>query len=258
MGVKIAGDSSFPANFILAEVAECCRDGMIINLFDPTTGWREMLDDGAGKDGVVVLSSVSVYGLEDGDNIPADTATFPREAMAARFLEQESAIQSVCRRMSVPVVILRCVDMIGTGMTGRWRDVANGIYRAAYYHVRGNMAETSVVHAADVAKMAVKALGMNGVYVVTDGKRRLVRDVAEALSVRIDHKRIPVFSVRQAKAEAVAADLLTLGKAGRRRWLRKQCQSLTFDGKPLLDALRYEPMDTLDFLKHHQYSDEDI
>jgi len=258
MGVTIAGGGSFPGNFILAEATGCCRDGLVINLFDSAPGWQEMLDNGAGKDGVVVLSSVSVYGLESGDNLSADIAAVPRDALAGRFLEQETAILAACRLMDVPVVILRCVDMIGTGMTGRWRDVANGIYRATYHHIKGNMAETSVVHARDVAAMAVKAVGMSGVFVVTDGKRHLVRDVAEALSARIDHKRIPVFSARQAKVEAFVADLMTLGKAGRKRWLRGQYLSLTFDGVPLLDALGYVPLDTLDFLKKHQYSDEDI
>lgn len=254
MSLQIIGEHVFPGNFLAAEAARSDRDGVIINLFDQDLDITAALGLPEAAAGIVVVSSTEVYGRDSGDSLTTDA-----EAVSDnRFLLAENRVKDECAHRGIPVVILRPVDMIGTAMTGRWRCIANGIYRATYHHIRNNNAMTSVVHAIDLAAIAVKAVGLSGTFNVTDGREYMVRDVAEALSNRFDHKRIPVFSLKQAKIEAIIADVFTLGAAGRRAALRKAQLSLTFDGSEILRLTRHQPIETLTYLKTHEYGSEDI
>lgn len=254
MSLHIIGEHVFPGNFLAAEAAGSDRDGVIINLFDQDADITAALDRPEAAGGVVVISSTEVYGRDSGDRLTTDSEIVNDN----RFLLAENLIKVECARRGIPVAILRPADMIGTAMTGRWRRVANGIYRATYHHIRNNNAKTSVIHAIDLAAIAVKTVGLSGTYNVTDGREYTVRDVAEALSNRFDHKRIPVFSLKQAKIEALIADIFTLGAAGRRNALRKAQLSLTFDGSEILQLTRHQPLETVTYLKTHEYGSEDI
>lgn len=260
MSLIIIGKNAFPADFLVAEASKSDRMGVIINLFDRNVDYMSAFELPEVKGGVVVLSSTAVYGRESGDNLSAETAPIADDINSdpRYFLTAEESIRREAKCRGVEVAVLRTVDMIGTAMTGRWRRVAKGVYRATYHHIRDNKAKTSVVHAIDAAALAVKAVGLNGTFIVTDGHRYLVSDVAEALSSRFDHKRIPVFSLKQARIEAFLADLFTLGAANRREALRKSLLSLTFDGTEILKITGHKPIETLTYLKTHEYGQEDI
>lgn len=259
MSIITIGCDTFPGNFMQAAASDAGGDGVIINLYGhPYEEWSTLRDSEEARGGVVVVSSCSVYGCDSGVDIPASTPANATDESGLRFLNAESSIIDECRERGLKVAVLRTADMIGTGMTGRWRETANGIYRATFHHIRGNKALVSAVHAKDVAAMAVKAIGMEGTFIVTDGCVHTLEDVSEALSFRMSHKRIPVYSEKQARLEALAADIFSLGVAKRRLWLERQLKSLTFDGKPLISATGHTPVNVVEYLKTHDYSDEDI
>ena len=85
---------------------------------------------------------------------------------------------------------LFCPNIVGTGMTGLPMEIVKRIARGNYYHLGGNEARLSTVHASDVAKAVRIAMGHGGSYTVTDGDNPTFYDFAEALAFRLNHKRI--------------------------------------------------------------------
>ena len=95
-----------------------------------------------------------------------------------------------CRQRQLPVAVIRCPYIVGTGMTGLMRKIAAGIYKGTFVHIAGNDARISVVHATDVAKAASTAAGTQGAYTLTDGVDPTVHDLSEAFAHRMGDKRI--------------------------------------------------------------------
>ena len=89
------------------------------------------------------------------------------------------------------VATLRCPYLIGTHMTGLWRTAVNAIYRGYYYHLLGNQTHCSIMHARDLGRAIMAVNGCCGEFYLSDGTNPLFEDVIEALSWRLDRKRIP-------------------------------------------------------------------
>lgn len=167
-------------------------------------------------------------------------------------------LREACNRAGKPLALLRCAPTIGTGMTGRWRDMVNAIYRGIYLRVDGNKARASMVHALDVGRAAVMTAGMNGAWWLSDGRDHLVDDAVAALAKRINDKRVVRMSLKKARRTALLLDIVTLGGAHARERLCADTSDSLVDARPLLDAIGLEPRDTLEYISTHVYSDEDL
>ena len=167
-------------------------------------------------------------------------------------------LREACNRAGKPLALLRCAPTIGTGMTGRWRDMVNAIYRGIYLRVDGNKARASMVHALDVGRAAVMSAGMNGAWWLSDGRDHLVDDAVAALAKRINDKRVVRMSLKKARRTALLLDIVTLRGAHARERLCADTSDSLVDARPLLDAIGLEPRDTLEYISTHVYSDEDL
>ncbi len=167
-------------------------------------------------------------------------------------------LREACNRAGKPLALLRCAPTIGTGMTGRWRDMVNAIYRGIYLRVDGNKARASMVHALDVGRAAVMTAGMNGAWWLSDGRDHLVDDAVAALAKRINDKRVVRMSLKKARRTALLLDIVTIGGAHARERLALDISDSLVDARPLLDAIGLEPRDTLEYISTHVYSDEDL
>ena len=141
MKFKVEGVNTFPGRFIESEARRA--------------------DSG---DGPLALICVGEAAAEAADPEKADCVV----AVGMADLGADR-LREACNRAGKPLALLRCAPTIGTGMTGRWRDMVNAIYRGIYLRVDGNKARASMVHALDVGRAAVMSAGMNGAWGVRDG-----------------------------------------------------------------------------------------
>lgn len=160
--------------------------------------------------------------------------------------EAGSDFMEVCRRKSLPVLTLICPNIVGTGMNGRTRRMAEGIYSGRFFHVAGSEGRTSVIHATDVARAAALAAGSEGQFILTDGTSPSIRDLAEALAFRIDDKR-----------------LFTLPAWFCRRWYSKEFYSFLTSDTTRTETFTevfpdFRPADTLNYLRTHIYDDASL
>lgn len=230
MKFKVEGINTFPGRFIESEARRA--------------------DSG---DGPLALICVGEAAAEEADPEEADCVV----AVGTDDLGADR-LREACNRSEKPLALLRCAPTIGTGMTGRWRDMVNAIYRGIYLRVDGNKARASMIHAIDVGRAAVMAAGMNGAWWLSDGRDHLVDDAVAALAKRINDKRVVRMSLKKARRTALLLDIVTIGGAHARERLALDTSDSLVDARPLLDAIGLEPRDTLEYISTHVYSDEDL
>lgn len=203
---------------------------------------------------VVYISSAAVYGLEEGDLINETTSCAPVNPLGKAKLAVEDILAGWCRGNNVPLAILRPAMTVGTGMGGELRQIVNRVWRGTYRHIKENTARRSVVHAESLARAVVAVAGREGVWNVTDGCDPLLHDLVEALSVRLDHKR--VYSIDLAKGRLLAKIGDWIPVTGfTTATLQHQLASLTFDGSKLVRETGFEATPVVSYLQTHNYDD---
>ncbi|MBD5213251.1 MAG: NAD-dependent epimerase/dehydratase family protein [Bacteroidales bacterium] len=202
---------------------------------------------------MIYISTVGVYGKTSGENVSEATAPAPLTDFDRAKLAVEKRLTEWCATHAVKLAILRPAPVVGTGMGGELRTMVNRIYRATYRHVIGDESRMSVVHATDLASAAVMLLGSEGIYNITDGIDPTRHDLAEALSSRLNRKRIYSLPAKRMKLIARIGDWLPITVYNTKR-LQLQTSTLTYDSTKLREALPdWHPADVTDYLTSHVY-----
>lgn len=164
-------------------------------------------------------------------------------AMHTVFITQDKALLSQKPEGSVG---LFCPAIVGTGMTGLPMTLAAAIARGRLYHITGNEACLSTVHAVDVARAVRAVLGAEGNFTVTDGCNPTFHDLAEALAYRIDSRRIYTLKPRWARW-VMSKDLRELITHDR-----------VENGEEFAGKFNFRPVSVVEYLKTHNYDDESL
>lgn len=159
----------------------------------------------------------------------------------------EAEATEAAKRCGAPIAILRPAEIIGTGMTGLPREIANRIYRGTFFHIPAEREpRISVIHAIDVARAAAIAAGHEGIFNLSDGTDPTLKELAEAISHRLGHKRIYSLSGRKA------------------RLLTRLFPSLLISGDRMVSMTDstlfadFRPLTVTDYLTNHHYDENDI
>lgn len=213
-----------------------------------TPGIADRVDNAADADRCIMISSTDIYQAEEGSLIGEDAPTDRASVWAAR----EKAFLEDCA--DKPAVILRCADIIGTGMTGWPRELAERIWKGTLMHFAGNEARVSVVHATDVAAataaLASAETAPQGVFNVTDGDNPTFHDLVDSLAFRMKDKHVSTLSTK---------GQLWFGRLfyGRRLYRRFTLER-TFDCGPLCRIIDYRPTPVTEYLRTHIYDESSL
>lgn len=211
----------------------------------------QSIDDG-GADMALMVSSTDIYGA--GELIMVDESSATDDASVWKSRETEFSRAAAAKGLRA--VILRCPDIIGTGMTGFARHIAEGIWRGTFLHFPGNEARRSVVHAVDLGRIA-HALAEGGlparerlVYNVTDGDNPTIHDLAEAMAYRLGNKRVSTLSTRPQQ---------WFGRIvyGKRKYAM-YTTSRTFSCEALCNDIAFSPTPVCDYLRTHVYDENSL
>ncbi|MDO4320346.1 MAG: hypothetical protein Q4C34_07195 [Bacteroidales bacterium] len=142
--------------------------------------------------------------------------------------------------------VLVCAEIIGTGMTGFPRRLAEAVMRGSFMHVPGRQVPVSIVHAVDVGRAAALVIGKPGVYRLADTAGHDVDELADALAVRMGDKRI--FTLRMRFLQ----------------WLfRPSFERLTrglqaVDGTSFAETFGFTPVNVTNYLRTHVYDESSL
>ena len=150
-------------------------------------------------------------------------------------------------------VILRAAPVVGTGMQGFVRRLAEDIHRGTFLHFPGNECRISVVHAVDVAASLVAlsslrfASGSTNVYNISDGADPTLHDLAEALAYRMDNKRISTLSTKPQQ---------WLGRViyGQSKYAMYTTDR-RYSSRRLRETIAQEPINVCEYLHTHIYDE---
>lgn len=199
----------------------------------------------------VMVSSTDIYSRNDPSEAPGEKSALDT---ASEWVARESAFAE--RFAGTPVLILRCPDIICTGMTGFGQELARAVWRGTFFHFPANEARRSVVHATDIARVVAKAVsaglphsGVN-IYNISDGVDPTIHDLAEALAFRMNNKRISTMSTRPQQW------LLRLAYGKRRTAL--YTTSCLVDSSALRLDMAFAPTDVCNYLRTHLYDENSL
>lgn len=142
--------------------------------------------------------------------------------------------------------VLACPEIVGTGMTGFPRRLAEAVMRGSFMHVPGREVPVSLIHAVDVGQAARLVCGTPGTYRISDGRSHNVDDLADALAFRMGDKRI--FTLRMKVLQWLWAPSFERLTAGLQ----------TVDGRDFAEKYDFKPVDVTDYLRTHEYDESSL
>jgi nucleoside-diphosphate-sugar epimerase len=143
----------------------------------------------------IFISSVSVYGLEQGENIPENTALKGSSPYALSKIQAEEMVVKWCVKNGVDYLVLRLPLIAGSKPLGNLGKMMLAIQRRRYLRIAKGEANKSMVLATDVASLMADWLNCNsrnsGIYNLTDGIHPSFYQLEEGLKLLWNIKRIP-------------------------------------------------------------------
>ncbi|MGI9192877.1 MAG: NAD-dependent epimerase/dehydratase family protein [Chitinophagaceae bacterium] len=143
----------------------------------------------------VFISSVSVYGLEQGINIDENTPLMGKSPYALSKIRAEQLVENWCKEQGVDYLILRLPLIVGKQPLGNLKKMVDGIQGHRYWRIAKGDAHKSAVLADDVAHLIQTWLKggkrTSGIYNLTDGIHPTFYELEEGLRRIFGVSRIP-------------------------------------------------------------------
>ncbi len=202
----------------------------------------------------IFISTVAVYGLEEGLNISESHETLPKTPYGISKLDAENEIISWATKNHSSFVILRLPLIAGVNPPGNLGAMKKAIARNRYPRVLNNLAKKSVVLDDDVAKLIESISCQSGIYNLTDKHHPSFAEIENALEKRTGKKislTIPKFVLRIAANFGDILNQVGINFPFTSNKLNKIITSLTFDDRKAQSELNWKPNPVIPFIEKY-------
>lgn len=200
--------------------------------------------------GFVFISTVAVYGLQEGDGIDEHTALNAVDPYGAGKIAAERAVSAWGEEHGVPVWNLRLPLIAGANPPGNLGAMMRAVQAGYYCRIGDGGGRRSMVWGADVAKLALTLSGGGGTFNLTDGGHPSFLEIEKALRTCLNKPRGLVLPRPAARLLAWCGDLLDavpgLPAPFTSARLQKMEAHLIFDDSHARQALGWQPHNVLD------------
>ena len=181
---------------------------------------------------MVYVSSVSVYGCDEGEEIDETHALNGTTAYAQSKILAEQYLLGWCCEHGVTLSILRPPLMLGDGAPGNLGAMERGIRSNRFALIGGGKARKSVLRVEHLAPIVLRVVARGGIYNVCEPDHTTFGAIAREVAQRVGHRRVPSVPVWAARVLALCGDA-ALKLTGRAMpidstRLRKMTCNLTF------------------------------
>ncbi len=187
------------------------------------------------------ISSVSVYGLSNGENIDESNPLLAKDSYGRSKIEAELIIIKWCNENNIICTILRLPLIVGENPPGNLGSMIIGIRRGYYFNIAGGNARKSMVLAEDIAKYIKIISKIGGIYNLTDGIHPSFKDLSLYISKFYNVKFIPNIPLFLAKLFANIGDKFGPDFPINNNKLKKINSTLTFDDSKARLAFGWNP-----------------
>jgi nucleoside-diphosphate-sugar epimerase len=130
----------------------------------------------------VFISSVAVYGREEGTNITENEKLQAKDPYGLSKIQAEQVVTDWCNINKVVCTVLRLPLLVGKNPPGNLGAMLNAIQKGYYFNVGGGKAKKSMVLVEDVARFIPIIAPVGGIYNLTDGEHPSFVDLSHAIA----------------------------------------------------------------------------
>jgi nucleoside-diphosphate-sugar epimerase len=194
----------------------------------------------------VFISSVSVYGQEEGFNIAEDFPLVAKDAYGLSKIEAEVMVRKWCDQHHVVCTILRLPLLVGENPPGNLGAMIKAIEKGYYFNIGGGKARKSMVLAEDVAAFIPKIAMINGTYNITDGYHPTFFELSSTIAKQLKKSTPMNMPLFLAKIIGFLGNFLGNKAPINSQKLKKITADLTFDDSKAR-SVGWEPKKVLDW-----------
>ena len=216
-------------------------------------GTRHLLDSLSRQSvkSFIFISSVSVYGMEQGAEITERTPLNGKSPYALSKIHAEQLVEHWCLERGVDYLILRLPLIIGSNPLGNLGKMMTAIRQRKYVRIAKGEAQKSMVLATDVAQLMsdwlLQSGRVSGIYNLTDGVHPSFYQLEEGLKALWNIHYIPAIPKWLGKI---------LGQVGNRaKWfpvnsgtIQKIICTFTFSDQKARNEISWKPRSVLEHL----------
>jgi nucleoside-diphosphate-sugar epimerase len=193
----------------------------------------------------VFISSVAVYGKDNGVNIAEDAPLLAKDPYGLSKIQAEKLVLDWCKKHNVICTILRLPLLVGPGAPGNLGAMIKGIKGGYYFNIGGGRAKKSMVLAENVARSILEVADIGGIFNLTDGYHPTFEELSNHISIQLGKSKPMNMSFCFAKIVAKFGDLLGREVPLNTNKLKKITSDLTFTDSKAREAFGWDPTPVL-------------
>ena len=192
----------------------------------------------------VFISSVSVYGLEEGNNI---SEMYPLKGVtpyAKSKIEAENLLINWAAKNEISLLILRLPLIVGNHPKGNLCKMINAIKSKKYFSVNKGLARKSMVLSEDVANCIFDNLDKSGIFNLTDGCHPSFYELENVIMLKFKVAKIYSIPLIIAKLLGIIGSTIPFSPITR-GLIRKMTLNLIFDDTKAQKELNWYPQSVI-------------
>lgn len=200
----------------------------------------------------VLISTVSVYGLETGENIDEQTPLLGDSPYALSKIQAESYLKSWAMENNLNYLILRLPLVVGQEPPGNLGKMISAIKNGRFFKILQGKARKSMVVGSDIAKLILDNSDKSGTFHLTDGQHPSFYELEEVIIKKLNLSSSISLPYIVAKMIAIFGDVVTKFPFNSQT-LNKMTKNLTFNDEKARRELGWKPTKALTKLKEINY-----
>jgi nucleoside-diphosphate-sugar epimerase len=202
----------------------------------------------------VFLSTVAVYGMEEGEDISESHQLLGSSPYAQSKIRAEELVSEFCKRNAIDCLILRLPLVAGVQPPGNLGAMSKAIRKGRYLRIGKAQARKSMVLAEDIATLFLDWIGdteiqppkrPSGTYNLTDGHHPSLHQIEDSLCLKWGRKGLPTIPENLARLMGKAGDLIP-GFPFTTNTYTKLTSTLTFSDAKARAELGWNPRPVLE------------
>ena len=217
--------------------------------FQGTVNLCKALENSGVPKAFIFISTVAVYGLENGENITEHHPLNGDTPYSLSKIQAEKFLTSWCNQYNVTLGIIRPSLIAGPNPPGNLGSMIQGIKTGKYLSVAGGNARKSVLMVDDISRLILQLIEKGGVYNVCDDSQPTFRELEILISKQLGIKTPISIPYWLAKSMALVGDLIGKRAPINSEKLKKITETLTFCNEKAKRELNWEPLNVLENFK---------
>lgn len=200
----------------------------------------------------VFISTVSVYGLEVGQEIKESCPLKGDTPYALSKIQAEEFIRGWARKNNVNYLILRLPLIVGGQPPGNLGKMIAAIKKRHFLQVNGGRALKSMVVAKDLPAVVISNLHKSGTFNLTDGHHPSFKEIEDTIAKALKVKKSLNLPLPLAKLLSLIGQVFSFFPFNK-AVLKKMTLDLTFDDKKAVEELNWRPSSAIETLSRLDY-----